>query len=402
MIPDRSHWQPFEKVTSAEIRSLENGTYTFYVRARDAWLNIDPTPPMWTFTVDITQPTVTIHSHKSNDIVSGKVVLIGNAFDNSPIQDFQRYELQYGFGKTQKDIKEWKKDRFSKIKTTQIFNDTLAIWNTEGLPNGAYWLQLSAYDTLKHESHIFLNLEVVKSAATVDSRSGSNFVLDAGTIELYFPPNAFPKDTPFNVRDCLIQDIVPHNDSQVTFANLCFELAPRELYLYKPATLTLHYPDSLLANKHEKKFALYNSTDGKSNWQRLGGSVDVAQNKITTTFRQLGIFALYEDLTVGKETGIFQVASQPRIFSPQGGGFNTQTAISFELGKESSVTVKIYNTAGRLVRILKEGEPMAHGNQVVYWDGKDGWNKYCVSGLHIITIQAGEKTATKTVMVSNK
>ena len=399
---DDSHWQPYSSRTAIQPFIPLNGNYTFYVRARDGLGNPDPTPATWPFTVDATQPTVTFNSHKANDIVAGKVVLIGNAFDASPIQDFDYYNLLYGFGKTQNDVKEWKDDRFSKLKTTPVSNDTLAIWNTEGLPNNTYWLQLSAYDTLKHESHVFLNLVVVKSAATVDSRSGSNFVLDASKLELYFPPNTFPKDTPLNVSDCPIQDIVPKADPQVTFANLCFEIAPRELRLDKPATLMLHYPDSVLTNKNEKKLALYHSPNGKDSWQRLGGSIDVEKNKITTTFKQAGVFALYEDLSTGNKAGILNVTSQPRVFSPQGGGFNTQTAISFDLGKESNVTIKIYNAAGRLVRVLTENEPMSYGTQVKSWDGKDQSGHYCLSGLHLVTIQAEDKMVTKTVVVLNK
>ena len=114
------------------------------------------------------------------------------------------------------------------------------------------------------------------------------------------------------------------------------------------------------------------------------------------------MFALYEDLTSGRGAGIFGVNSQPRIFSPQGGGYDTKTAISFELGKEANVTIKIYNAAGRLVKVLKENESMPHGNNVMYWDGKNQWDKFCVSGLYIVTIQTKEKMATKTVVVLNK
>jgi flagellar hook assembly protein FlgD len=96
------------------------------------------------------------------------------------------------------------------------------------------------------------------------------------------------------------------------------------------------------------------------------------------------------------------VNSQPRIFSPQGNGYDDKTAISFNLGKESNVTIKIYNPAGRLVKILTENENMSHGNNVVYWDGKNQQGEFCVSGLYIVTIQAEEKMATKTVVVLNK
>ena len=60
------------------------------------------------------------------------------------------------------------------------------------------------------------------------------------------------------------------------------------------------------------------------------------------------------------------------------------------------------NSAGRLVKILQENETMSYGNNVVYWDGKDNNGEFCVSGLYIVTIQADEKKATKTVVVLNK
>jgi hypothetical protein len=171
--------------------------------------------------------------------------------------------------------------------------------------------------------------------------------------------------------------------------------------LVRPATLTLFYPDSLAATRNEKKLAFYHSTNGKNDWQRLGGSVEGENNKITTTFKRAGVFALYEDLSAGNKAGIFNVASQPRIFSPRGGGFDTKTAISFELGQEAEVTIKIYNTAGRLVRLLQEDKLMPFGNNVVYWDGRDRTSSFCASGLYIVTILAENKTATKTVMVVN-
>jgi ligand-binding sensor domain-containing protein len=400
-LPDDNRWTSFSKRTSIQPPLGENGTYTFYARARDSWGNSDPTPAAWTFTVDVTQPTVTINSPVRESVVAGRTAIVGSAFDSSPLQDFKNYQLRFGYGTACESIAAWQTNRFVYKDTTQaIRNDTLAIWNTEGLENGFYCLHLSAYDTLGHESHDYVKVEVVKAIQEVNSRRGSNFFVGAGQLEIYIPPNAVLENVQLNVREC--QDIVPKAAPQLTFANLCFEIAPRELRLEKPATLTLHYPDSALTNKNEKKLAIYYSVNGKENWQRLGGSVDVEKNKIITTFKQAGVFALYEDLSTGGKAGILNVTSQPRVFSPQGGGFNTQTAISFDLGKEANVTIKIYNAAGRLVRVLTENAPMSYGTQVKYWDGKDQSGHYCLSGLHLVTVQAEDKMVTKTVVVLNK
>jgi ligand-binding sensor domain-containing protein len=403
-LPDSRDWEPFTDRTAIQTDFLENGRHRFYVRARDAWRNIDPTPATRTFTVDITQPTVIVNSPVTGEIVAGKVVITGSAFDASPRHDFKNYQLRYAFGADRENLtkSDWKDDRFSGIQSHETRNDTLGKWDTRDLPNGPYWLQLSASDSLDHHSHDYVKVEVVRESQTIDSRVGANFLVETGDLEIYIPPNAIPKDMLLHIRECPISGIIPKEDPQVTFVNLCFEITPSNLRLQKSATLTLHYPDSAIINKNEQKLALYYSADGKGDWQRLGGSVNPMQNKITASFKQLGVFALYEDSTIGSEAGILNVTSQPRIIFPQSNGHNTKTAISFELGREAEVTIKIYNLAGRLVRVLKENEFMRHGINVAYWDGKDAAGQVCVTGLHIVTIQAENKMATQTVMVLNK
>jgi hypothetical protein len=55
-----------------------------------------------------------------------------------------------------------------------------------------------------------------------------------------------------------------------------------------------------------------------------------------------------------------------------------------------------------LVRVLTENQLMSHGNNVVYWDGKDQQGEFCLSSLYIVTIQTEKKMATETVVVLNK
>jgi flagellar hook assembly protein FlgD len=96
--------------------------------------------------------------------------------------------------------------------------------------------------------------------------------------------------------------------------------------------------------------------------------------------------------------------TQPRIFSPAGGGqgFGDRTSISFHLGQDSEITIKIYNVAGRLKKVLAENQSFLAGKHAMEWDGKDDDGQYCVSGLHIVSIVARGKVETKTVLVLNK
>ncbi|HID11764.1 MAG TPA: hypothetical protein EYP17_10770, partial [Candidatus Latescibacteria bacterium] len=108
--PIEGDWSNFTDFSSVLTDPLLNGTYTFYVRAKDRAGNIDPTPTERTFTVDLTPPTVLISFPSNNDIVHGKVNILGSAFDNSEIPDFRSYTLECGKGSDEDQIaaSEWR------------------------------------------------------------------------------------------------------------------------------------------------------------------------------------------------------------------------------------------------------------------------------------------------------
>jgi ligand-binding sensor domain-containing protein len=398
IIPGPNHWSPLTKRTVIQADFLNNGTYTFHVRARDAWGNLDPTPAKRTFTVDITPPTVTIISPKPEEVLFGKVVVIGSAFDTSPIRDFAGYQIDYSGGVNPTQIDEWR--RIASIPAREIRNDTLAIWDTQGL-NGPFWLRLSANDSLGHESQDVVKINIVTASQLIDRNQGSRLKSESGNVEIYVPPRAVPRDVQLNVSACSTEKFVPLDDPQIISTGLCFSITPADLDLSKPATLTLTYADSLLAGKNERSLAIFYFPDGQGNWQRLGGSINAEENKITTSFSRGGVYALYEDTNVGGAAGIANVNIGPRVFSPYGTKYSSTTNISFELGKQATVTIKVFNVAGRLVCSLKENELMNRGANVVSWNGRDDSGGACVSGLYTVVIRADGRVQSKTVMVLN-
>ena len=68
----------------------------------------------------------------------------------------------------------------------------------------------------------------------------------------------------------------------------------------------------------------------------------------------------------------------------------------------STVNVKIYNTAGRLITVLAESKQMNRGTNVLSWHGQDLNSNTCPSGLYVVTIEAEDKMQTKTVVVMNQ
>ena len=93
------------------------------------------------------------------------------------------------------------------------------------------------------------------------------------------------------------------------------------------------------------------------------------------------------------------VSVTPRVFSPQGSFASEESGIGFTLGRSGSVTVKIYNRAGRVVREIISGELMGAGANLVRWDGRDRDGRIVVDGLYLVTVEALGEKQVKTVAI---
>ena len=74
------------------------------------------------------------------------------------------------------------------------------------------------------------------------------------------------------------------------------------------------------------------------------------------------------------------------------------TTITFSIPNESSVSVKIYDMSGRLVKILADAN-MQQGNHQLLWDAKDGSGMLVPSGFYLLKMNAGNYMATKKLSV---
>jgi len=387
----------FFKETAIQPFLPDNGTYTFSVGAKDNWGNIDPTPATRTFTVDITQPTAVIEYPAYNDTLSQIIPIIGYTYDDSPIKDFEYFSIYYGKGTEAKSVTEWKTLVSNNKK--EIRNDTLAIWDASGL-RGTYQLKLFAKDTLDHISEDIVSVHIVDATQEIKARQGGCIVDALNNIELCFPPNSFPENIEIKISNV---EAINLDSTNFKYMGLCYDIMPKDLTLKKPATLILSYTDSILINVSDlNNLNICRYDEHEENWIFIGGTVNEKNNQITTSITQLGRYGLFESFRVSGALSLSEINCQPRMFSPRGGGYSTETNISFYLGKDSNVTIKIFNMAGRLVNILCENKFMTSGMNNIAWDGMDSSGRYCISGLYVVLIQAEEKSATKTVMVLNK
>jgi hypothetical protein len=93
----------------------------------------------------------------------------------------------------------------------------------------------------------------------------------------------------------------------------------------------------------------------------------------------------------------------PNPFNPQ----VSPTQVKYRAPTDATVTIKIFDSAGKLVKTLLEKRE-AGGEQIISWDGKDDSGKRMPVGLYICQIiTAGGKqktanTATATVIIADK
>lgn len=83
--------------------------------------------------------------------------------------------------------------------------------------------------------------------------------------------------------------------------------------------------------------------------------------------------------------------------------FNPETWIPYQLEGATPVSIRIYNATGQLIRVLDMGYKNAgvylSRSRAVYWDGKSEAGEQVSSGIYFYTIQAGDYTATRKMLM---
>jgi hypothetical protein len=222
-----------------------------------------------------------------------------------------------------------------------------------------------------------------------------------GMVELYFPPHALPQGSGEVVirpvaNPAAGKEIV--QDPELSQVGPAYEVVAGTGALRRPATLTVRWVAEDLGARDPSRLGVFRFE--AAGWQRIGGMPDPALRQVRTAVDSLGTYALFEDLRtpVGRPT-VEQLDCQPRAFAPAGGTLEAQTAVSFRLSGPADVTVRVYNTSGRLERVIQRGEPMAPGRVALVWDGRDEDRKVVASGLYIVVVTAGSSQAEKVVAV---
>jgi alpha-tubulin suppressor-like RCC1 family protein len=78
--------------------------------------------------------------------------------------------------------------------------------------------------------------------------------------------------------------------------------------------------------------------------------------------------------------------------------FNPRTTISFYVPLETPVRLVIWDTAGRKVKTLIDGE-MRKGNSEVIWDGRNNAGRLVSSGIYFCRLEAGRDVLTRKLVL---
>ncbi|MCI0452262.1 MAG: T9SS type A sorting domain-containing protein [Candidatus Latescibacteria bacterium] len=78
--------------------------------------------------------------------------------------------------------------------------------------------------------------------------------------------------------------------------------------------------------------------------------------------------------------------------------FNPRTTIRFVLASGGHVTLSIYETEGRLVRTIVDGE-RASGPHEAQWDGRDGAGNPVGSSVYFYRLTAGKFSSARKMVL---
>ena len=77
--------------------------------------------------------------------------------------------------------------------------------------------------------------------------------------------------------------------------------------------------------------------------------------------------------------------------------FNPFTNIAFSTDSDASVSLRIYDPAGRLLRTIVQGQALAAGYHQYGWNGTDDAGRRVASGVYFARVEATSGGRTETV-----
>jgi hypothetical protein len=79
--------------------------------------------------------------------------------------------------------------------------------------------------------------------------------------------------------------------------------------------------------------------------------------------------------------------------------FANTTVIRYELAEPGQVSIVVYDTGGRLVRLLAAMPWQGAGHHATHWDGRDESGKAVVPGVYYYSMESRNQTVTRKMVL---
>jgi flagellar hook assembly protein FlgD len=88
---------------------------------------------------------------------------------------------------------------------------------------------------------------------------------------------------------------------------------------------------------------------------------------------------------------VLTLTNYPNPFRP-----GEPTKFAYYLDTQSSVTIKIFDLTGRLIRVICDGVPKAPGShEEDFWDGSGSSGRECLAGTYIVRSEFKSASGSK-------
>ncbi len=387
---DGQPWSDWTADNTWYRQGVADGPHTFSVRSRDWAGNVDPTPATYAFEIDATPPAAEILAPAAGLPVRGTCAIVGSTADarflHAAVEARPLGAATWTYTLASGDV--------------PVTADTLATWDTAALPDGDWEIRVAVDDTLglTGVARIRVIVDNVAPFANVTSpvrlvagEGGDVFTTNAEA-HLYFPPNAFDADPVVNV------DSVTAGGAPDTLPGGPLRRGPAWSIGWTGGALRKDGVLELRPWAGGGDLAVWRR-QGAGAWERLGGSPQDG-GALALTLSGPGQYALFaQPPAAAPGGGLSALTLTPRAFSPRGGFATSEVAIGFSLARPGAATVKLYNRAGRLVRVIASGMGAVAGGNLVRWNGRDDDGRLVDAGLYLVTVEALGGTLTKPLAV---
>jgi hypothetical protein len=273
-------------------------------------------------------------------------------------------------------------------------NEDLAFANSIELVEGYNKITVSVKDKSGNITVTETELTFAESGITTIVGSAGGTVESPDGTKVVIPAGALLSDQEITIQT-VNTDALPKPYNGIGLLKKAHKFGPENLIFHKPVQITLAYngfdldPD-LDGEPNFVENDLESFTLDGSTWLKIKtDSRDVSNGLVTFSTNHFSVYALGNQT----ETENFKLYWTKNPFKAE----STTTAV-LELAESGTVSLKIYDLSGDLVRVLADKADAA-GTTNIKWDGKNDFDNYVGSGIYIYVFEyesiSGKKETVK-------